>query len=63
MANLMRKRNRAKYVEQRERKIKRKRLSKLIDEKVKGKKYLRCVLPHVVPVWGRREELKTDSFI
>ena len=37
MANLMRKRNRAKYVEQRERKIKRKRLSKLMDEKVKGK--------------------------
>ena len=41
MANLMRKRNRAKYVEQRERKIKRKRLSKLMDEKVKGKKILK----------------------
>ena len=37
----MRKRNRAKYVEQRERKIKRKRLSKLMDEKVKGKKILK----------------------
>ena len=59
----MRKRNSAKYVEQRGRKIKRKRLNKLIDEKVKGKKYLMCVLSHVVPVWGRREELKTDYSI